>query len=62
VSASKFPLLGRQNCPNSDWIEKLRCRLAVAARVSMLRGVSFLTTAVMVTSIPLLREGGVDAT
>ena len=42
--------------------QKLRCRWAVAARVSMLRGVSFLATTVMETVSPLLREGGVDAT
>ena len=42
--------------------QKLRCRWAVAARVSMLRGVSFLATTVMETVSPLLREGGVGAT
>ena len=41
--------------------QKLRCRWAVAARVSMLRRVSFLTTTVMETGSPLLREGGESA-
>jgi hypothetical protein len=62
VSASKFPLLDRTELSKLRLDQKLRCRWAVAARVSVLRGVSFLATTVMETVSPLLREGGVDAT
>ena len=63
VSAIKFVLFFSP--PVQAELSKLRldqCRWAVAARVSMLRGVSFLRTTVMETGSPLLREGGVDAT
>ena len=42
VSASNFPPLDRQNCPNSDWLKKLSCRRAMAAPgFGVTRGVVF---------------------
>ena len=62
IGGLKQPPLLRAELSKLRFGQKLECRRVVAARVSMFRRVSFLTTTVMETGNPLLREGGVDAT
>ena len=62
VRQNGFPSFAKAELSKLRFRQKLECRRVVAARVSMFRRVSFLTTTVMETRNPLLREGGVDAT